>query len=434
MVVTIEKSKILVVDDEEGMRELLSFMLRTEGYHIVEAANGEDAVELLAEQVFDVVISDIMMPGMGGMELLRRIRNRNDDVVVIVMTAYASLQTAIEAMKFGAYDYLIKPFNDVEKVINIVARAVERCRLARRNILLLKDLRAANRRLEEMFAESQERTAQLEATCDELQEREFVKSQLVSSISQQLRAPLALVKGYVTLMIDRFLGGVTEEQSKALEMVDERTNSLINVVDDLLLMQDIESGKAYLCLETVSLIDLAQRVCHRMQSHAQRKSMTLQIKTSDDDGANIPSIQGDSWRLEQALSRLLDSAIQFGLPGTCVSIELGMKEQHLYVGVHQTQDIPPDRLERAFDRPYSLGYQTPQQADGLGLWLAKYIAEMHGGDVTLVNESGNGTTLCLTLPVEDKGRLLHQSMALNSDLAAQFRDSVGVFTAWQATT
>lgn len=431
-----DQAKILIVDDEKGMRDLLSFMLCTEGYHIMEVTSSQEAIECLANETFDVVIADIRMPGMDGLDLLRRIRSRDDDVIVIVMTAYASLETAIKAMKFGAYDYLIKPFNDVEKVMNIVARAVERSQLARRNAQLLKDLQAANRRLKELFTESQERTAQLEAAYNELKERNLFKSQLVSNISHQLRTPLALVKGYVMLMVDRFLGGVTEEQAIALEMVNERTDNLIQVVDDLLFMQDIESGNAYLCLEAVSVPRLVRRVCHRIRPRIQRKIVTLQVTIQEDK--KTPIIQGDPLRLEQAFTHLLDNAIKFSAPGSCVSVEVGVRDQHLYLSVHnQGHNILPENLVRPVDSLYQATLSPRQQAGdlGMGLLLVKHIAEMHGGDVIITSDPDAGTTVCLTLPLEDKGRLLHQSMALTSDSANQFRMALQSFStpqpAWQ---
>ncbi len=427
-----DQAKILIVDDEKGMRDLLSFMLCTEGYHIMGVTSSQEAIECLADETFDVVIADIRMPGMDGLDLLRRIRSRDDDLIVIVMTAYASLETAIEAMKFGAYDYLIKPFNDVEKVMNIVARAVERSQLARRNAQLLKDLQAANRRLKETFAESQERSAQLEAAYNELKERNLFKSQLVSNISHQLRTPLALVKGYVMLMVDRFLGGVTEEQAVALEMINERTDNLIQVVDDLLFMQDIESGNAYLCLEAVSVPRLVWRVCHRMRPRIQRKTIILQVTIQEDE--KTPIIQGDPLRLEQAFTHLLDNAIKFSAPGSCVSVEVGVRDQHLYLSVHnQGHNILPENLVHTVDNLYQAALSPRQQAGdlGMGLLLVKHIAEMHGGDVIITSDPDTGTTVCLTLPLEDKGRLLHQSMALTSDSANHFRRVIQAFSAPQ---
>ncbi len=428
---TTVETGILVVDDEKGMRDLLSFMLRTEGYHIGEAASGEEALTRMEAEAFDVVIADIMMPGMTGLELLRHIREHDNDTVIIVITAYASLQTAIEAMKVGAYDYLIKPFDDVDKVMNIVSRAVDRCRLARRNARLLNNLQETNRRLQEMFTEAQERTARLEAVYNELKELEHLKSQFVSNVSHELRAPLALVKGYITLMADHLLGGLNDTQIGALRVVNERTDGLIQMVEDLLFMQDIELDNACLALEAVSLATAVQRVCRRLQPRIRRKAITLHTPAEDQD---VPVIQGDPVRLEQAITHLLDNAIKFSHPGGNISVELEVKDQHLCLTVKDRgEGIPPEELDRVFDRFYQANVRAQQQigGTGLGLSLTKYIAEMHGGDVTITSDPGIGTTVYLTLPLEDKGRLLHQSMVLNSDFAERFRAAIGSLAAPQ---
>lgn len=431
---TTAKTGILVVDDEKGMRDLLSFMLRTEGYHIAEAASGEDALTHMEAGLFDVVIADIMMPGMTGLELLRHIRGHDNDAVVIVMTAYASLQTAVEAMKFGAYDYLIKPFDDVDKVMNIVARAVDRRRLVRRNVRLMNNLRETNRRLQEMFAEAQERTVQLEAAYNDLKELECLKSQFLSNVSHELRTPLALVKGYITLMADHLLGSLNDTQLGALKVVNERTDGLIQMVEDLLFMQDIELDNACLCLEAVSLEIVVQRVCRRMQSRARRKAITLHTPDEGNENKEIPTIQADAWRLEQAVSHLVDNAIRFSYPGGHISIDLAVKDQYLCLTVKdQGEGIPPEELDRVFVRFYRANIGTGQRigGTGLGLALTKYIAEMHGGDVIVASDPGIGTTVCLTLPLEDKGRLLHQSMILNSAFAERFRAALGSLAAPQ---
>lgn len=427
-----ESARILIVDDEKGMRDLLSFMLRTEGYRVFEAGNGQMATEHLAIQDVDVVITDLMMPNVNGLELLRHIRERDADVVIIIMTAYASLQTAIESMKFGAYDYLIKPFEDVEKVMNTIARAVEHRKLVRRNARLLEDLQQANHRLEDMVEESQERTAELAEAYSELQELDQLKSRFLSNISHELRHPLALVKGYTRLMSDQFLGNLTEEQAWALRVVNERTDNLIQMVDDLLFMRDIETGSAYLCLEEIALPKLVHQVCQRMQGRARRKSMTLQVVAPDREAEAIPPIQGDPWRLEQALSHLLDSAIRFAEPGSTVSIEVKAGQEQLSLSLHsQGGELPSEALAHAgeslYQRQFGGNDQQPFSDMGLSLSLVRTIAEMHGGDLVVANEPGQGATITLTLPLEDKGRLLNLSMALDGDLADRFRTSLGVF-------
>jgi DNA-binding NtrC family response regulator len=118
--------KILVVDDEEGMREFLTYMLEGESYEVSTATSGLEALEKVRHQEFALVLADIKMPGIDGLELLRRIKEIDEQAVVIVMTAYASLDTAIKAIKFDAYDYLVKPFADTDKVLSIIEKGLVR--------------------------------------------------------------------------------------------------------------------------------------------------------------------------------------------------------------------------------------------------------------------------------------------------------------------
>ena len=116
---------ILIVDDDAGDRAMLRGILSSAGHRVVEAADGEAALRQVSAGAFDVVLLDLKMPGMGGMEALRHIRQINPALPVLIMTAYATVETAVEAMKAGAYDYLSKPL-DAEEVIDAVARTLAR--------------------------------------------------------------------------------------------------------------------------------------------------------------------------------------------------------------------------------------------------------------------------------------------------------------------
>ncbi len=119
-----EKARILVVDDEEGMCEFLHYLLEGEGYRVALAHSGSEALARLEQESFDLVLADIKMPGMDGLEMLRRIRAADHDVVVIVMTGYASLETAIKAIKYNAYDYILKPFEDPDVVLAAIEKGL----------------------------------------------------------------------------------------------------------------------------------------------------------------------------------------------------------------------------------------------------------------------------------------------------------------------
>jgi len=135
--------RILVVDDERSMRELLMIVLRREGHQVLLAEDGPTAVAQLEREPIDVLISDIKMPGMTGVDVLREAKRIDPDIVGIMVTAYASTETAVEALRLGAYDYLTKPF-DVEELKAKVRNALERRTLRQENVLLKRALRSSS--------------------------------------------------------------------------------------------------------------------------------------------------------------------------------------------------------------------------------------------------------------------------------------------------
>ncbi|MBI3352121.1 MAG: sigma-54-dependent Fis family transcriptional regulator [Nitrospirae bacterium] len=133
-------AKILIVDDEKSMREFLQIVLTKEGYHVVTASDGEEAIELIGKDIFDLVISDLKMPKASGLDVLKAVKEVSPDSIVLMITAFATTETAIEAMKQGAYNYLIKPFK-IEEVKLIIKNALEKQTLRKENNKLRQELK-----------------------------------------------------------------------------------------------------------------------------------------------------------------------------------------------------------------------------------------------------------------------------------------------------
>ena len=140
--------RILVVDDEESIRSVLSQVLGEDGFKVTDAASGETALELFQKQPFNLVITDIVMPGINGIELLAKIKELNSDAQVIIMTSYASLDTAVSALRSGAYDYIFKPFEDLDVISTSARRAAEKIRLITVNKNLIEQLSKKTEQLE----------------------------------------------------------------------------------------------------------------------------------------------------------------------------------------------------------------------------------------------------------------------------------------------
>ena len=136
---TENESRILVVDDEPGMREFLEIMLQKDGYSVETAADGPEAIDKIEQSLFDLAIVDIQMPVLNGIEVLKKVSEKSPDTTVIMVTAYASHETAIEAMKLGAYDYITKPFK-IDEIKLVIKKALDKKKLERENTRLRKEL------------------------------------------------------------------------------------------------------------------------------------------------------------------------------------------------------------------------------------------------------------------------------------------------------
>jgi diguanylate cyclase (GGDEF)-like protein len=142
--------RVLVADDEESLRTIIAQVLIDDGHAVTTAANGEEALAIFQKEPFPLVISDIIMGGMSGLELLQGVKRVQPDTQVIIMTSHASLNTALEAIRSGAYDYLVKPFDDIALISSVAGRAIERIRLVEENRLLTEKLKLQNEKLERM--------------------------------------------------------------------------------------------------------------------------------------------------------------------------------------------------------------------------------------------------------------------------------------------
>jgi diguanylate cyclase (GGDEF)-like protein len=140
--------KILVVDDEASLRAILSQVLGEEGHEVTQAASGEEALESFKKENFHLVITDIKMPGMNGIDLLREVKDIKPETQVIIMTSHASVDSAITALRHGAYDYLMKPFEDIDLISAVANRAIEKIILKEENVGLIEKLKSRNDQLE----------------------------------------------------------------------------------------------------------------------------------------------------------------------------------------------------------------------------------------------------------------------------------------------
>src|SRR5881409_438740 len=196
------KPHILVVDDEMGPRESLKMILNPY-YNVHLAERGGQAIEILGKYLVDLVILDLKMLGLIGINVLEKVKQYDRDIEAIIITGYGSLDTAIEGLRLGAFDYISKPF-DVNHILALVRRGLER--------------RTAKAKLRQ------------------------VKSDFLSNISHELRTPLSVVVGFVYLLLNQVIGKLTDEQQKVLEKVYRNSGELLDLIDNVLWMTSLNAG------------------------------------------------------------------------------------------------------------------------------------------------------------------------------------------------
>ena len=356
---------VLVIDDEEAMRDSCRQVLAREGYRVETAADGESGLRKVREVRPDLVLVDLKMPRIDGMEMLEEITALDPTTVAVVITGYATVESAVEAMKCGAYDFLPKPFTPEE--LRIVAkRGLEHRRLT----LEMEALRKENERMRENF---------------------------VTVVTHELRAPLVAVEQYLEVMLNGMTGSVTAKQREILEHSRKRVEWLLTLVNEWLSMSRIQRGKIVERLESVDMRDLLEESVDLVKPQAD--DMNIDIKIEVPQG--FPAIEGDKDALSHVFMNLVSNAVKYNHEEGSVRVRAVDKEDSVAVEVEDTGvGIPEGRLPFIFDEFFRVKTEEGRRitGTGLGLTIVKRIVEAHCGNVKVKSAVGEGTTFTVLLP------------------------------------
>lgn len=360
-----QKATILVIDDEEAMRDSCSQVLNKDGYMTETAEDGRSGLRKIKEIKPDLVLIDLKMPGMGGMELLEKIGQIDPDIISVVITGYATIESAVEAMKLNAYDFLPKPFTPDQLRI-VVGRGLERRRLASESARLRR-------------------------------EKEMMRENFVTLVSHQLRSPLTSVKQYFGVICEGFAGDVTEKQKEIIRKAGNYIDSLLKLINDWLDMSRVEAGRIRDKSESISLAAVLSEAVEALKPQAQAKKVTLELNLTD----NLPQLIGDPNCLKEAFLNLISNAITYNREGGTVTVTAKVQDDELAVELCDTGiGISKENLPFIFDEFFRVKSKETQHISGtgLGLPIAKKIIEAHNGCVKVASEPGKGTTFSILLP------------------------------------
>ena len=375
-----EKERILVVDDEANVREMVSKMVSLIGHETVVAGSGKEALEILKNEPFSIVVTDIRMPEMDGFELMKAIRDLFPDVYVICMTAHGGSYTYSDVVTVGAKDYITKPFT------------IDEMRAKLNRVIREKDL----------ITDLTQKSTELERANEELKRLDQLKSTFISSVSHELRTPLTVIKEFISLMLEGHVGALSEDQREYLGIANKNIIRLTNLIETLLDFSRIESGKGLkLRFEPIRLMDVVEDAVMTFSQQLEEKRITLENRLDPD----IPPILIDRNRLVEVFINLIGNGIKFTPPGGRITIDSrGLTEKRDYLKIVVTDTgvgISAEDLPKVFERFYQGGRTQTGLITGTGLGLAivKEIVGAHQGDIHAESKFGGGASFVFTLPV-----------------------------------
>jgi signal transduction histidine kinase len=367
-------SKVLVVDDEQSVATTIKAILQLDGNEVTAVTTGKEALEQIRGHEFDVVLTDLRLDDLDGIEILRETQKLWPDTVSIMLTGYASLESAVTALRAGAYDYLIKP-SDVDELRATIGRALERRRLRQRLV--------------------------------ELEQLDKLKTQFLSMASHELRTPLTAVSGFMQIARRRMsrMGAASdipdpwrEEARKAdetLEMANRQSKKLARLIDELLDVSRLQQGRVEMRLEQIELTDVVREVAERMRLLSQAHEIETKIE-------GTAPIVADRDRIEQVLENLVGNAIKYSPEAGRIEMSLRVNGANAIVSVRDHGiGIAPGEVEKIF----GLFYRSPDpRADhvgglGLGLYISREIVSRHHGRLWAERNADAGTTFHVTLPL-----------------------------------
>lgn len=370
--------KLLVVDDELGPRESLRFLFnKTYHVHCVESVDA--AVAWLRENTADVIITDIKMPGKTGIEGLREIRQLDPDVAVIMLTGFGSLETAQEAIRHGANDYIKKPF-DMHELRETVGKYAERTLALRKRASMFEDLK----RLQ-----------------GELGEKEHLASlgQASSELVHDLRNPLSVICGYVQLLLDDLrkrknesvLADEAADMLDYLEIIDKNAR---RCQDLSRIWKDLGRPDAELNLEPCLVAEIVADVAESAAPDARRANASIDVMAGPPDCL----FAAHKLHIFRALQNVVTNALQ-ALPKQGGRIQIGWQLLDGGVSISVTDNgcgIPEGKLVDVF-KPY-VSTKGPSGGMGIGLFITRKVIEKHGGWIDLANRPDSGVISTIWIP------------------------------------
>lgn len=359
------KPKILIIDDEEVVLDSCAQILEGSNCELATAQDGTAGLSLFEQQRPDLVFVDLKMPGISGFEVLETIAQADPSAVTIVITGYATISSAVEAMKKGAYDFLPKPFTPDEFRM-ITQRGLERRRLLLETLALRR-------------------------------EKEMLREHFAAIVSHELKAPLGTVQQNLYALGQEMAGHLTEAQQHRLERMKSSLDALLKLIHTWLRAYSTDLQALQQGFKPISIRQVVEKAIEAVQPHALRKEIDIQSSIEAEPG----QVLGDEGTLVEAVLNLLTNAVKYSRLGGQVQIRVRTDADALRISVADAGvGIAKEDLPFIFS---GVGAARPgvdaERGAGLGLAITRRIVEAHHGSISVESEFGKGSTFTITLPL-----------------------------------
>ena len=371
--------RVLVVDDEVGMRLAVERALRTYAvplpdldmevqFQIAQAGSGEEALEIIKSAPPDLLLLDHKLPGISGIDVLTELSSLGADLLTVMITAYASIGTAVQATKLGAFDFLAKPFTPDELKMAM--------RKATRHFVVQRQAR----RLAE--------------------EKRQIRFQFLSVLAHELKSPLAAIEGYLFILRDKLAGDDPAAYDKVVNRSLIRIEGMRKLIFDLLDLTRIESGQKTRELVPLDLLESIRTGMETVAPAAAEKQVTVELHAA----GPLP-MTGDKGEIEIILNNLLSNAVKYNRDGGRVDVRVEGRGAQIEIAVADTGiGMSEAECERLFGEFVRIKNEKTRniQGSGLGLSIVRRLVRLYGGDAVVTSEPGVGSTFTVTLDREPR--------------------------------
>jgi signal transduction histidine kinase len=368
-----EKATVLVIDDELGPRESLRILLK-DSYNVILAINGDEGIEKLKSYSVDTIILDLRMPGKSGIETLEEIRKINNEVPVIILTGFGTLESAQKAVHLNIFEFVSKPF-DINEMKDIVKRAVEKQKVTQYAKNITEQLKKLNVSLEDKICEL---------------EKFAMVGQLSAELLHEINNPLTIILGYVQMLL--------YEMANKKETSPEETQKYLAVIENevkrcqMITRSFLDVSKKPFKYTQVNINTLLENMVSFFKDNPIAKNVTFSCQFDSD----IPYIAASPEQLQQVFTNLFMNAIEAMDSKGQITIKTKKKENSVIVKISDTgKGIPGHILEKIFNPFFTT---KTEKSTGIGLTISKKIIEAHRGKIYAESEVGKGTTFIVCFP------------------------------------